>query len=442
MLDKIFSWTRKKSEEEDPNVPVIRFGRYSDNNKSVEKVEKWNESESLFKEKKYYQSIKAFFEYLRDEDTDNVDHIPDGNKGNFQFYQGSKIIRGYYNEELFEAEVWLAQMPAPSVPVMRRLLEMNFNLYYSRYALNNDKIAMLFDSDIETANPSKLYYGLKELSTKADKQDDLLVQDFTTLQPIDTSHIIPIPDSEKAIKFRYFKKWIQETLDLVNSIDADKYSGGVAYLLLALAYRIDYLILPEGKLLSELEKVVEIYFRKDDRLVTEKNQEMIECYQRLLAKDKAEFEPYLFRSRYTFSIVTPQNYKTIADAIYNANQNIAWYRENKLPHIAAQISEYGMSYCQYSYSLPRPLTELYHLLMMVNYGDYFSELGFREDFYNRETKTYSSENIIAAIRSIEEKWKVKYPELDFKTDKLKFDSSVSFNQSFTTEIEYLNLESK
>ena len=125
MLDKIFSWTRKKSEEEDPNVPVIRFGRYSDNNKSVEKVEKWNESESLFKEKKYYQSIKAFFEYLRDEDTDNVDHIPDGNKGNFQFYQGSKIIRGYYNEELFEAEVWLAQMPAPSVPVMRRLLEMN-----------------------------------------------------------------------------------------------------------------------------------------------------------------------------------------------------------------------------------------------------------------------------------------------------------------------------
>ena len=101
-----------------------------------------------------------------------------------------------------------------------------------------------------------------------------------------------------------------------------------------------------------------------------------------------------------------------------------------------------MSYCQYSYSLPRPLTELYHLLMMVNYGDYFSELGFREDFYNRETKTYSSENIIAAIRSIEEKWKVKYPELDFKTDKLKFDSNVSFNQSFTTEIEYLNLESK
>jgi len=32
--------------------------------------------------------------------------------------------------------------------------------------------------------------------------------------------------------------------------------------------------------------------------------------------------------------------------------------------------------------------------------------------------------------------------LNVKTDKLKFDDLVSFNQSFTTEIEYLNLDTK
>ena len=440
MLDKIFSWSKKKTEEE--AEPGIRFGRYSDNNKSVEKVERWNDAESLFKEKKYYKSIAAFFDYLRDEEVDNVMHEQDGSKGRFEFYQGSKIIRGFYNETLLEAEVLLAHMPMPSVPVMRRLLEMNFNLYYSRYALDKEKLSMLFDSDVITANPSKLYYGLKELATKADKQDDLLVQDFTTLLPVDNEHVIEIPDEEKEIKLKYFKKWIRDTIETINSVDADKFSGGIAYLLLALAYRIDYLVLPEGKLLLELEKIVEIYFRKDDRLVTEKNQEMIECYQKLLTKDKEEFYPYLFRSRYTFSIVTPQNYKTIADAIYNANQNISWYRENKLPEIAAQISEYGLSYCQYSYSLPRPITELYHLLMMINYGDYFKELGFKEQLYNTATKEYDKETIIQRIKSIEERWKVKYPELEFKTDKLKFENKVSFNHSFTTEIEYLNLETK
>jgi hypothetical protein len=187
---------------------------------------------------------------------------------------------------------------------------------------------------------------------------------------------------------------------------------------------------------------VEIYFRKDDRLVTEKNQEMMDCYQRLLLKDKEEFYPYLFRSRYTFSIVAPQNFKTVADAIYNANQNIAWYKENKLPEIAAQISEYGFSYCQYSYSLPRPITELFLLFMKVNYPLFFRELGYREEFYDPATGQYNQEGIIARIASIEERWKEKYPELKFKTEKLKFESRVSFNQSFTTEIEYLNLETK
>jgi hypothetical protein len=373
---------------------------------------------------------------------ENVEHVQEGQNGSFSFYQGSKVVRGHYNGEGLTAEVRMARMANPSVPVMRRLLEMNFALYYTRYGLNGDTISMLFDSDIATANPSKLYYGLKELATKADKQDDLLVQDFTTLLPLDADHTQEIPEEEKAIKFRYFKKWIQETLDAIAGIDADKFSGGIAYLLLSLCYRIDYLILPEGKLLSELEKIVEIYFRKDDRQVTEKNQEMIDCFQRILSKDKEEFYPYLFRSKFTFSIVTPQNYKTISDAIYNANQNINWYRENRLNDIAAQISEYGLAYCQYSYSLPRPITELFHVLMMVNYGDYFRDLGFRDQLYTKETGEYNKEAITEKIRAIQERWKEKYPELDFKIDKLKFENKVAFNQSFTTEIEYLNLETK
>lgn len=442
MLEKIFSWSKKKEEEEETAEPSIQFGRYSDNNKPIDKVEKWNKAESLFKEKKWSESIAAFFDYLRDEEQDNVRLVKETDRVGFLFYQGSKIIRGYYNAEQIEAEIVLAQMPQPGVPVMRRLLEMNFNLYYSRYALHADSIYMFFDSDIETANPSKLYYGLKELATKADKQDDLLVQDFTSLLPIDIEHIIAIPDEEKSIKLRFLKKWVEEAIALIATVDNDKYSGGIAYLLLALAYRIDYLLLPQGKLLLELEKIVEIYFRKDARLITEKNQEMMDCFTKLAAKDKEEFYPYLFRSKYTFSIVTPQNYKTVADAIYNANQNISWYRENKMPEIAAQISEYGFSYCQYSYSLPRPVTEFFHLFMRINYPDFFTDLGFTNELYKEETKEYNKEKITSRINAITERWKEKYPELKFDTEKLKYDTKVAFNQSFTTEVEYLNLETR
>jgi hypothetical protein len=441
MLEKIFSWSKKKEDDEITASP-IRFGRYSDNNKPIGKVEKWNEADKLFKEKNIAGSIAAFFDYLRDETEDNVQHEQKGKSGTFTFYQGSKIVRGFYNELVLEAEVTLAQMPQPSVPVMRRLLEMNFLLYYTRYTLNGDKLTMMFDSDVATANPSKLYYGLKELATKGDKQDDLLLHDFTTLLPIDIEHITVIPDAEKATKHRFMQKWIKETLELVQTVDADKYSGGIAYLLLALAYRIDFLLVPEGKLLLEIEKIVDIYFKKDDRPVTEKNSDMLDEFSKLQAKSKEDVYPHLFRSRYTFSIVTPQPHKTIADAIYNANQNVGWYKENKHLDIAAQISEYGFGYCQYSYSLPKPLTQLFQLFMMVNYPDYFAELGFKTEYYNKATNTFNKEAIIHTIETIQTAWKEKYPELTMKTEKLQFDNLMTFNQSFTSEVEFLNLETK
>lgn len=438
MFDKIFGRKKKKVESN----PDIRFGRYSDNNKPLEKVNRWTEADNLFKEKKFFESIDAFFQYLGDDSEQNVVHEREGSAGHFHIYQGSKIVRGSYDSEHLSAEVVLARMASPSVPVMRRLLEMNFLLYYSRYALDSDRLCMRFDTDLTTANPTKLYYALKELATKADKQDDLLVQDFTSLETMDTEHITEIPVAEKEIKFQYLQKWITEVLEIINTIDVEKFSGGIAYLLLSLSYRLDYLLTPEGKLLNEIEKIVEIYFRKDDRLVIEKNRDMTEAFKILKAKTKEEIFPYLFHSKYTFSIVLPQVYKTITEAISNANQNIAWYRDNNHPFIASQICEYGLAYCQYSYSLPRPLTEFFHLFMMINYSDYFNALGFKEQYYTIEDKKFDEDTIIDAIREILEEWKPKYPNLNYKTENLRFNNIVSFNQSYTTELESLNLESK
>lgn len=438
MLDKIFGWSKKKAAPD----PDIHFGRYSDNNKPLVKVNRWTDADNLYKEKKSYESLDAFFEYLRDDSIQNVVHERNDNEGRFHLYQGSKIVRGSYNNEHFYAEVTLAKMASPSVPVMRRLLEMNFNLYYTRYALDGERLCMRFETELQTANPSKLYYGLKELATKADKQDDLLVQDFATLETLDVEHVTELPAAEKEVKYQFMQKWINEVLEVIKTLEQEKFSGGIAYLLLSLLYRIDYLLTPEGKLLNEIEKIVEIYFRKDERPVLEKNRDMIEEIKKLLTKTKDEIFPYLFRSKYTFSIVLPQVYKTISEAINSANQNVAWYRDNNYPFIATQISEYGISYCQYSYSLPRPVTEFYQLLLRINYSDYFAALGFKQQYYDLNNKTFNEDAIADSIRQIQEKWKSKYLNLNFRTENLRFNNQASFNHSFTTELETLNMESK
>jgi hypothetical protein len=436
MLDKIFNWGRKKEEPE----PDIYFGRYSDNNKPAGKVSRWTEADNLFKEKKYTESFDAFFEYLRDDALQNVVYERNGAEGRFEFYQGSKIVRGKFNDQQLLAEVTLAKMPQPSVPVMRRLLEMNFSLYYSRFALDNDRLCMRFDSDIKGATPSKLYYGLKELSTKADKQDDLLVQDFTVLERIDIDHITEIPPKEKEIKYEWLQKWLKQTLDAIAAVDADKFTGGVSYMLLSLIYRIDYLLCPEGKLLYELEKTAAIYFKKDERPATEKNREMAEEFRKIQLKTKEEVSSYLFRSRHTFAIVAPQNHKAVTDSINAANQNMGWYRDNTHPFIASQVIEYGISYCQYSYSLPRVITDLFQLYMRINYGDYFQALGFKETYYDPFKNAFNQDLIINKIRGIQDKWRSKYPNADFKVQNLRFDNLVNFDHSFTNELALLNMD--
>src|SRR5438128_11531780 len=106
MLDKLFGQGKKKDQD-----PQISFGRYSNNNKPVSEVNRWKDAYNAFKEKKYTESLDAFFEYLRDDNTQNVVYERNGSEGRFHFYQGSRIIRGNFNNEVLHAEATLARMP-------------------------------------------------------------------------------------------------------------------------------------------------------------------------------------------------------------------------------------------------------------------------------------------------------------------------------------------
>ena len=66
-----------------------------------------------------------------------------------------------------------------NVGLLRRLIEHNYGLKYSRYALDAEGyITIVFDTFLLDGSPYKLYYALKEIATHADKQDDLLISEF------------------------------------------------------------------------------------------------------------------------------------------------------------------------------------------------------------------------------------------------------------------------
>jgi hypothetical protein len=417
---------------------MITFGRFSDSFKSKEKIAQWNNSEKFFQEKKYLDSYEAFFNYLRDDTVNNVTFTRSADKIDFEFLQGSKIIKGHIDNSEVVAEAEIAQYDKLSVAFMRRLMEMNYTLFYSRYAMKDTRIVIKSDSTVPAAPPRKLYYAWKELATRADKQDDLLTDDFAMLKSIGNVHVELLAEAEKEVKYNFYRKWVEGTLKRISELNEDAFSGGISYLLLNTVYKIDYLIAPEGTMMNELEKMSWQYFAKDNKPFTEKNRVMKEALKKLLDLEKGMVVEDFYRVKSTFGIANPAPHATIVDLFNNNVPNVKWYVENNYLDIAVIIYEYLATYSLFSYGLPKPDSKLFNMLLNVTNQDYFSSLGAGELFYDVATGKFSEQLIKDKINTIIKEGHTDYPDLKFNIDNLKFDSMLNFLRTFIAEVQQLN----
>ncbi|MEM9850170.1 MAG: hypothetical protein AAF847_19925, partial [Bacteroidota bacterium] len=141
-LDRIFSKSKEAQAE-----PSIRLGRYSDSYKEEENYEAWNKAITAFTSGEFLNSLKHFLLYLRDEQEDNVHFHEENGRLYFELYQGSKRIRGEANALKLQVEAKIAHTENFDVHFCRRLLEKNFGLKYSRFALDEDNdLCIVFDT--------------------------------------------------------------------------------------------------------------------------------------------------------------------------------------------------------------------------------------------------------------------------------------------------------
>jgi hypothetical protein len=417
---------------------MINFGRYSDSFPPKIKTDYWNQSEKLFEEKKYLDSYNSFFDYLKNDEIKNVTYTLTPEELQFQFYQGSRIIKGRADNKLFVAEAKIVSFEKLSVALMRRLMEMNYALYYSRFAINDSYICIKFNTSVLDGPPRKIYYALKELCTRADKQDDLLLEDFKNLSIIDRTDVIDFTPEEKELKYKYYFTWIDKSLKRISELNETSLSGALSYLLLDLLYKIDYLITPEGSLMNSMEKISFEYFTKDNKPFEEKNRNLKEAFQKLLEKPKDQVIKDFYAVKSTFGIMNPAPHQAAIEAINNNLNNVKWYSENNYEDIAVCIYEYLAGYCLFSYGLPKADIKFFDLIINILNQDYYSETGRKEIYYDNENKKLNESLIKERIINIVNESVEQFPELKFNTDSLKFDSLLNFLRTYFTELLNLN----
>ncbi len=423
----------------------LRFGRYNDAfSKSNEQLNSWDKAVSDFKDKNYLDAYENFFKYLNDETFNTVSYERKENKISFQLIQGSKVVKGEIDDRKFKAEAGVVKFNAPSVPVMSKLLSINYSLRYSHFAINDNTYCIKGSSKSIDCSPSKLYYTLKEIATNADKQDDLLLSEFSGMESIEDDNIIDIPENEKEVKYKYLQQWIKETLEKTESLDENKFSGAISYLFLTLIYRIDFLITPEGKITDILERIQNIYFAKDNRSYIDKNREIADQFKKILELSKEDVFTSLYKTKCTFGIVGATDHKQIADFIYNQNESAKNYRADKglegitNEEIVLAIYEYVTGYSLFNFGMHWPAVQLFNLLMNVLHQNYYSEMGISTEYADLKTGSLNPPAIQEKIDQIIRVARQEYPNFNFEKKYLNYNSKVDFSETFLKEFDYFD----
>jgi hypothetical protein len=437
LFDLIFG----KSAPKEPQ-PDIRFGRYSDSYKVAANYEAWDIALDKFEKEEYLECYKQFFRYLRDEREDNVRCWEDNGNIEFELFQGSNMISGFANKDRLRAEAKVVKTSSLRVGFMRRMLEQNFELKYSRFAMDEDNnITIVFDTYSLDGSPYKLYYALKEVATKADKQDDLLLEEFKTLEPVDMSHLEELPDREKAAKHAFLVEQINGVLHEIDNgkLNKDQYPGGVAYLLLHLIFKLDYLVKPEGFTMETLERIHRKYYENDGKSVVQKNLTLCKELKRLAAREELSFFKEMYLTKSTFGITIPVNHDRVVGFIDSDLPHMDWYQDNGYDCIAQAIPSYIVGYCMFNYAVPKPDRDLFHLYFQVTEANYFQSLGYTLDYISGENQALNKRAIKRAIEQIVDDNKVRFPKLSPATGSLEFDSVLNFSRSFLRMVRNLDM---
>ncbi len=438
LLDRLFG---RKDDAAQP-FPDIRFGRYSDSYKEAANQEAWTEALQAFEEGSYLDAYRHFFAYLRDEAEDNVRVAAEPGQLSFELCQGSRKITGRADRKKLKAEAKIARTQALNVGFMRRLIEKNFELKYSRFALDADKqLTIVFDTYTLDGSPYKLYHALKEVALQADKQDDLLLEEFQALQPVETAHLEDLPAQEKEVKYRFLLDRVREVLGEIEQgqLRPEQYPGGTSYLLLALIYKLDYLLKPEGHTMETLERLNRLFFGADGQTVVEKNQILVRELARLVERPKADFFREMYRVKSTFGITTPVSHDRVVGFVDGELHNMDWYQENGYEAVALAVPNYIVGYSLFNYALPRPDRDLFHLYFQVVESQYFKDLGFPVDYYEPDTGKFNRKAIRKALDYIGDANEALYPRLNPRSNALVFDNLPDFARSYLLMVRNLDM---
>ena len=378
MTFKISSIFQRQQEE-----PKIQFGRSEYLSPNPQIYRHWDNAVAFFENEKYLASFKSILQFLHGKNP-SVSYAENGHRLQFSMLHGSKIIFGHSNAKKFTAYAQIVSVESLPSEVAKTLLEINHHLEYCSYSIDKDQCIMLrFEFCVEDASPYKIYNGLQELVFEADRQDDVLGNQYPELHPINTYHVGAVSSKIARTKYDFIKAQIMDVEHDLQQLDAIKTTlpGAISYVLLDFFYSIDYLIKPQGKLMEHIRDVHETFFSVNTMNVIQKNDALLQTLREIKDIDFDSFKRELYETYADFDQVNSFEPYSIQDVVKAQIKDLEWYKNNGYDVVSASICGFIIGYSFYTLSLTPSLKSLLHTFYMVRYTHFFGELGYHTSSY-------------------------------------------------------------
>jgi hypothetical protein len=244
------------------------------------------------------------------------------------------------------------------------------------------------------------------------------------------------------VKYSFFQQELSAAFSLLEQRqpNPEQYPSGYAYLLLSTAFRLDYLVRPEGFSMDLIERAYLGYFSKTELRAATKVQQLAQQLRQLQGRTSEQLYAELYRTRSTFGANMTVNEERVKTLIRGELPKMEWSVQQKHPEaIQMAVPDYIVGYALYIYAMPEPIRAFFHLCFQITRPAFFRDLGFTDALSTR-TDLLAKKIITKAILDTAAPFQKNYRRLKPNLSLLSFETMPLFARSYLMMVAEMDFE--
>ncbi len=257
------------------------------------KVEIWDNVLNLFESGKYKESLIELITYINPEllsKTGNSDQTE------FLIPHGSIVVNIKIHDEKCFVDVPFLKLPEQNkMLILRKINELNFSpLVLAQIVLEDENLYFRYAASLDLCEPYKMYSLFREICINADNLDDQLIEKFGAVrfqEPL--IELLSEDKNEKA--WLFIQNYIKEAESAIKYYQSKRQDNFVWYTLALFFLKLDYLILPQGILRTDIEEIISALNNGNINLHS-RNEKGLKFFNKIKEMSKKELSENLYIS--------------------------------------------------------------------------------------------------------------------------------------------------